>query len=130
MSDRLHDIGGVRILECCAKGPALAQAGDASDFISAAWEHQAEMVAIPIERLAEDFFRLRTGLAGEAIQKFVNYRIRLAVVGEFARFTDASAPLRDFVIESNRGDHLWFVQDIAELRDRLAARGATGDSGV
>lgn len=119
MSDQVHEIGGVRVLECAADGPLLTRAGDVSDFISAAWEHRAALVAIPVERLADDVFRLRTGLAGEAIQKFVNYRIRLAVVGDIARFTDASEALRDFVIESNRGGHVWFVQDMAELRDRL-----------
>ncbi|MEO8061787.1 MAG: DUF4180 domain-containing protein [Pseudomonadota bacterium] len=30
--------------------------------------------------LSEDFFDLRTGFAGEVLQKFVNYRARLAIV--------------------------------------------------
>jgi len=116
---RACDIGGVRMLECSIDGPTLARAGDVSDYIGAAWENQAALVAIPVERLAADFFHLRTGLAGEAIQKFVNYRIRLAVVGDIARFVEASGPLRDFVIESNRGEHVWFVADMDALRDRL-----------
>ena len=120
MSDQIHDFGGVRVLECAARGPVLARAGDIADFISAVWEQEAALVAIPVERLAENFFHLRTGLAGEAIQKFVNYRLRLAIVGDIARFIDASSALRDFVIESNRGDHVWFVLNMAELRDRLS----------
>jgi len=120
MTDQVHEIGGVRVLEIAPDGPPLSRAGDVSDFISAAWEHQASLVAIPVQRLAEDFFRLRTGLAGEAIQKFVNYRIRLAIVGDFSRFTAESSALRDFVHESNRGDHVWFVSDAAELRERLS----------
>jgi Domain of unknown function (DUF4180) len=119
VTDRAYDIGDIRVLECSPDGPLLARAGDVSDFISAAWEHEAALVAIPAQRLAEDFFRLRTGLAGEAIQKFVNYRIRLAVIGDIARFVEASGPLRDFVIESNRGEHVWFVADIDGLRARL-----------
>jgi hypothetical protein len=119
MTDRICEIGDMRVLECAVDGPVLARAGDVSDFISAAWEHDATLVAIPVQRLGEDFFRLRTGLAGEAIQKFVNYRIRLAVVGDITGFTGDSAALRDFISESNRGQHVWFVSDLAELHRRL-----------
>jgi hypothetical protein len=31
-------------------------------------------------QLGADFFDLRTGLAGEVLQKFTNYRVRLAIV--------------------------------------------------
>jgi len=120
MTDHIFDAGGLRVLAFAGDGPILAKAGDVSDYISAAWEAKAELVAVPVERLAEDFFRLRTGLAGEAIQKFVNYCIRLAVVGDIARFVEASDALRDFVIESNRGEHVWFVPDMDTLRAKLS----------
>jgi len=120
MTDRAYNIGEIRVLECSADGPTLLRAGDVSDYISAAWEHQAALVAIPVERLAEDFFRLRTRLAGEAIQKFVNYRVRVAIVGDVSVFIQDSDALRDFINESNHGQHIWFVSDLAELHDRLA----------
>jgi hypothetical protein len=119
MTDRVIDFGDVRVLDCAADGPTLARAGDVSDYISAAWEHDAALVAIPVERIADEFFRLRTGLAGEAIQKFVNYRIHLAIVGDVSAFARDSAALRDFINESNRGQQVWFIRDLTELRDRL-----------
>lgn len=119
LTDEACEIAGARVLCCAPEGPILARAGDVSDFISAAWENKAALVAIPVQRLAEDFFRLRTGLAGEAIQKFVNYRLRLAIVGDVSAFARDSAALRDFINESNRGRHVWFVEDLAELHDRL-----------
>ena len=73
MGDQVFEDGAQRVLACAVDGSTMARAGDVSDFISAAWEHRATLVAIPVERLAGDFFRLRTGLAGEAIQTFVNY---------------------------------------------------------
>jgi hypothetical protein len=118
-TDEACEIAGVRVLACAPDGPTLARAGDVSDFISAAWEHKSALVAIPVQRLADDFFRLRTGLAGEAIQKFVNYRIRLAIVGDISAFLAESAALRDFIYESNRGQQVWFVDDIAALCHRL-----------
>ncbi|SEC21219.1 protein of unknown function [Rhizobiales bacterium GAS188] len=122
MIDETRGIHGVRVLVCADTGPQLANEGDANTFLSLAWEQNANLVAIPVLRLADDFFRLRTGLAGQVIQKFVNYRLRLAVVGDIDRWAAQSAPLRDFVSEANRGRDLWFVASIAELETRLLSQ--------
>ena len=53
------------------------------------------------------------------MQKFANYGLRLAVVGDIAEPLGASAALRDFVRESNRGRQVWFVADGDELAQRL-----------
>jgi len=53
------------------------------------------------------------------IQKFVNYRIGLAVVGDISAHIAASHALRDFVHESNQGAHLWFVDSLEALETRL-----------
>ena len=58
------------------------------------------------ECLDESFFRLSSGLAGEVLQKFVNYQMRLAIVGDFSRYT--SKPLQDFIRESNQGSQVGF----------------------
>ncbi|MFW8369166.1 DUF4180 domain-containing protein, partial [Klebsiella pneumoniae] len=73
-SPTLVDIGGKRVLQFDAAGPALATGQDTNDLISAAWEHEAEWLALPAARVHPDFFRLETRIAGELIQKFVNYR--------------------------------------------------------
>ena len=67
--------------------------------------------------VAEDFFILSTGLAGEILQKFVNYQVKMAVYGDFSRYT--SKPLRDFIHESNQGEHFWFVPTREEALRRL-----------
>lgn len=88
---------------------------------------QADVVAVPVERFDERFFNLRTGLAGEIMQKFVNYRMRLVVVGGISAHIATSTALRDLVSESNRGNQIWFVTDLDELDTRLepATRSAT-----
>ena len=75
---------------------------------------------IPVERLDPAFFDLSSLVAGEFLQKIVNYRLRIAIVGDIARFTESSGALRDFVWESNRGTQVWFVDDEAALEGRLA----------
>ena len=84
--------------------------------------HAATFVVIPADRLALDFFQLRTGLAGEILQKFVNYGLRLAIIGDLSAFTANSAALRDLINESNRGNSVWFLPDLGEAEKRLALK--------
>jgi len=74
-----------------------------------------------MERLDPAFFQLRTGLAGEILQKFVNYRVRLAILGDFTQPAADSTALRDLIRESNSGRTTWFLPDVAELEARLMA---------
>jgi hypothetical protein len=110
--------GGEPVLVAAATGPPLAGTQDALDVIGAAFG-RADTVAIPADRFDDRFFTLRTGLAGEIMQKFVNYRLRLVIVGDISAHLTASTALRDLVRESNRADHVWFVADLAELDARL-----------
>jgi len=78
------------------------------------------MIIVPVERLEEDFFQLKTGLAGQFIQKFVTYRRRLVVLGDISEHIASSRALRDYVYETNRGDQVWFMTDMQELDQRLS----------
>ncbi len=113
---------GVRILECAADGKKLESDRDAVELIGEAGQLDAELVAIPVERLADDFFRLRTGVAGAIIQKFVTYWKKLAVIGDISAHVAQSTAFRDFVYEANRGDQVWFVENAEELEQKLRQR--------
>ncbi|MEU7903984.1 DUF4180 domain-containing protein [Actinoplanes sp. NPDC049118] len=118
MSDQVLERNGVPVLVCAADGPVLAGVQDALDLIGAAFT-RSDVVALPASRLGDDFFELRTGLAGEVMQKFVNYQIRLAIVGDITERLEASASLKALVHESNRGRHIWFVPDLPALDAHL-----------
>jgi hypothetical protein len=118
MADLITERSGVPVLVCAADGPTVATPQDALDLIGAAFAG-AEVVAVPVSRLDEQFFRLRSGLAGEVMQKFVNYRIRLAIVGDISAQVAASTALRDLVYESNLGKQIWFVPDLDALDAKL-----------
>jgi hypothetical protein len=92
---------------------------DAVDLIGAALSSQCALVVLPVERLSDEFFSLKTRVAGEMLQKFVNYERRLAIVGDISRHLEASGPLRAFVAETNRGRQVWFVPDRAALEAKL-----------
>ncbi|MCU1683518.1 MAG: alpha/beta hydrolase [Amycolatopsis sp.] len=112
--------GGTRVLVCEPDGEKLYSDRDVvSVFGDAIWSQSVELVAVPVERFGEGFFTLSTRMAGEIIQKFVTYRLRLAIVGDISAHLAASSALRAFVYESNRGRDVWFVADLDELRSRL-----------
>jgi hypothetical protein len=118
-SETLMHLHGIPVLECAADGEKLRGAGDVLDVIGTAIGHGAEMVLMPAERLTDDFFTLRTGLAGEIAQKFVNYRIRLVVLGDISHHVAKSSALSAFVAESSRGSQLWFVPTKEDLTEKL-----------
>ena len=74
---------------------------------------------IPVSRLGPGFLTLSTRIAGEVIQKFVTYGFQVAFVGDVSAAVAASNALRDFVCESNRGRHVWFVNDFDALTVHL-----------
>jgi hypothetical protein len=108
---------------CPTEGKKIRIGRDATDLIGDAKHAGAETVVIPVERLDEDFFRLRTGVAGELVQKFVTYGMRLAIVGDISAYIAESSALRDFMYEANRGRDVWFVANREELDRRLLTGG-------
>jgi hypothetical protein len=118
--DQLEIIHGAQVLACDVEGPLLDGERAAGDFISAAWSVDAHWLAIPLARLGPGFLDLSTRLAGEAIQKFTNYRLSVVFIGDITPWTQASQSLAAFVTESNRGSTVWFVRDASEFEARLA----------
>ena len=98
--------------------PLLASPGDALELLAnVTWAQQCSCLVLHRMDIHPDFFRLSTQLAGEVLQKFINYQARLAIVGDFSR--EQSPALRDFIRESNRGRDIFFVSTEEEALRRL-----------
>lgn len=96
----------------------ITDAQSALDLLmTAKYEAGTKNIAIGKELIAEDFFVLSTGLAGEILQKYINYGGRIAIYGDFSHYT--SKPLKDFIYESNKGHDVFFLQTEAEAVDML-----------
>lgn len=119
MSATLTTIQSVQVLVCTPDGEKLKSERDALDLIGEAINQGAEVILVPVERLGDDFFQLKTRLAGQIIQKFVTYRRRLVILGDISGHMAQSRALKDFVSEANHGTHVWFLTDIQELNERL-----------
>lgn len=109
-----HHINGRSIAEFTAEGIVLSTA---QEFLQMIMDSSAEAIIVHQENIDERFFDLRSGLAGEMLQKVVNYRLRLAIVGDFSIYESNS--LRAFIAESNRSNTIAFVNTIEEALSRL-----------
>ncbi|RNI22355.1 DUF4180 domain-containing protein [Rufibacter latericius] len=91
---------------------------DAIDLIGNSGYQGAQKVIVRKENLHPDFFDLKTKLAGEILQKFSNYQMQLAIVGDFTQYTSHS--LQDFMQESNKQGRINFVGTLEEAQEKLA----------
>lgn len=99
--------------------PVITDAQSAIDLLmSAQYDVGSKDIVIPKQLIAENFFVLSTGLAGEILQKYVNYGGRMAIYGDYSRYT--SKPLKDFMYESNKGRDFFFVSTRDEAVAALA----------
>lgn len=90
---------------------------EATDLLGNADYQGASKIIVKETNLDPRFFDLRTGIAGEILQKVSNYHKKLAIVGEFEKY-DSNA-LNAFIIECNRGDHIFFVPDVESAMAKL-----------
>lgn len=96
----------------------ITDAQSALDLLmTSKYEAGTKNIAIGKELIVEDFFILSTGLAGEILQKYINYGGRIAIYGDFSHYT--KKPLKDFIYESNKGKDVFFVKTEADAVDML-----------
>lgn len=115
MQTRLHSRNGQTVAEITDEALRI---NNASEFLEVIASMPSSLVVLHQRHLHPDFFDLRTGLAGDILQKVVNYQVRLAVVGDFSHYESKS--LRDFLFEANRGNRSVFVSTVEAALDRIA----------
>lgn len=118
MNITVYPLPGLNVAAIETDVVLIADAQSALDLLATVRYSEASDIGalmLPKAALTEDFFSLRTGLAGEILQKFVNYYMKLAIIGDFSGYT--SKALRDFIGESNRGRDIFFA---ATQKDALA----------
>lgn len=86
-------------------------------IMTAKYEAITDLLAVDKEAIVEDFFILSRGLAGEILQKFINYHAKIAIFGDFSKYT--SKPLRDFMCESNNGKDVFFAPTLEDAVQML-----------
>jgi len=109
--------GGRKIAEILPGAELIAGPDDILDLMAEARLNDSGRMIVHDKNFHPDFFDLKTKVAGEILQKFSNYRMRLAIVGDFSKY--GSKSLRDFIRESNRTGTINFVGSVEEALLKL-----------
>ncbi|WP_276090610.1 DUF4180 domain-containing protein [Pedobacter sp. JY14-1] len=112
-----HNINDIKTAEIVADETILASVEDGLDLLGDLYYQGYDCIIIPDQNISEKFFDLKTKLAGEVLQKFVQYRVSLIIIGDFLKYTSKS--LNDFIYESNKGRHINFVTSLSEALARV-----------
>lgn len=116
MKIETHKVNDIKIAEVVSADCIINNPSDSLDLLGNLYYQEFDKIVIYEKNITPDFFDLKNGMAGEILQKFSNYRVRLAIVGEFTKYK-TSQSLNDFIYESNKGKLINFVRTQSEAID-------------
>jgi len=109
---------GVEVALISSNELLITDVQSALDLIATVrFEAGCNRIVINKSSICEDFFQLETRLAGEILQKFINYDVKIAIIGDFSVYSSKS--LRDFIYESNSGKDIFFLTNERQAIEKL-----------
>ena len=114
----LQGINDTGIVEVISDEVIIEAAQDGLDLLGDAYYQGYDKMILNMKNITPSFFDLKNGLAGEVLQKFSNYKVRLVILGDFSKFESKS--LNDFIRESNNGKQVNFLTSKDEAINRLS----------
>ncbi len=117
MKTQIHNINNTKIAELISDDLVIKDIQDGLDILVDVYYQDIDKVILYEKNIVSEFFDLKTGMAGEILQKFSNYKMKLAIVGDFSKHQSKS--LNDFIFESNKMGQINFVVSIEEALEKL-----------
>ena len=116
-----HTKNESQIAEVTSDNLIIETAEDVLDLMGNLYYQGFDSIILHEKNLTPAFFDLKTGIAGEILQKFSNYRMRLAIIGNFEKYPAKS--IQDFIFESNKVGRINFLGSVEEALERLSKVG-------
>ena len=113
-----HIINDTKIAEIVSDTLVIKTSEDGLDLLGNLYYQDFDKIVIQEKNITPDFFDLKNGMAGEILQKFSNYGVRLAIVGDFTPYSSKS--IKDFIYESNKKGQINFVNTTTEALSLLS----------
>ncbi|EEL85028.1 DUF4180 domain-containing protein [Bacillus cereus] len=113
-------IDGINIAVVRNDTVLISDVQSALDFMATVqYEADSKWIVINKSLISESFFDLKTHLAGDILQKFINYSVKIAIVGDFSMY--ASKSLKDFIYECNKGKDIFFIATEQQAIEKLSS---------
>lgn len=118
MKIETHQKGAIKIAEIISEDILINHQEDGLQLLADLYYQDFDKIIIQEKNITPEFFDLKTGIAGEILQKFSNYRVQLVIIGEFSNYLGQS--IRDFIYESNKGRQVNFLPSLEQAIDKLS----------
>ncbi len=102
-------------MECLPDGDLIDSEAKALDLVGVCGELQNSKLLIHADNLPGEFYDLKTGLAGEVMLKFSNYRITAALVIPAEKI--GQGRFYEMVLETNRGNQFRIFQTVEDAEE-------------
>lgn len=120
MEIKIHKTTTTFVAEVSANEIVFRETQDILDLMGESDYMGARNIIFHENQFPAEFFDLKTGFAGEILQKFSTYDFRMAIIGNFSKFKSKS--LQDFIRESNRGNRIFFVDNHQTALNKLTGK--------
>lgn len=117
MTTVIHQINDQQVAEIITDNIILGNVEEGMNLMADFYYQGFDGIILHEKNITPEFFELKSGLAGEVLQKFSNYKMLLAIIGEFDKYESKS--LSDFIRESNKAGRTVFVYSLEEAVKRL-----------
>lgn len=118
MTIEVHQNGTTKIAEVIAEEVLISNLEEGLQLLVDLYYQEFDKIIIREKNVTPDFFDLKTGLAGEILQKFSNYRVQLVIIGEFNKYPGQS--IKDFIYESNKSRQVNFLASLEQAVEKLS----------
>jgi hypothetical protein len=118
MKIKTHTLNNTNIAEIITDDEIIKTTEDGLDLLGNLYYQGFDKIIVHEKNITPAFFDLKTGIAGEILQKFSTYRVRLAIMGDFSRYQSKS--LKDFIFESNKMGQIYFLSSLNEVLEKFS----------
>jgi hypothetical protein len=115
MTIQTHIIATVNIAEIQSDEELVSSVEKGGDLLAELYYQGFDKIILSVHHLSPQFFDLKTGFAGELLQKFANFRMQLVIVGDVTPFSNDR--FEEFIGESNKGNQVNFAKDVKEVME-------------
>jgi len=114
MKIETHQINDMKIAEVTCDKIIINSTQDGVDLLGDLYYQGFDKIIVCQENITPDFFALENGMAGEILQKFSNFRVKFAIIGDFSKYITERKSIRDFIYECNKGKQVNFINTLNE----------------
>ncbi|MEY4540479.1 MAG: hypothetical protein RLZZ306_2236 [Bacteroidota bacterium] len=112
MEIKAHQINKINVAEVISDEIIISNWQDGLDLLGSLYYQEFDKIVLQEKNITPDFFDLKTGIAGEILQKCANFRMNMAIVGDFSKYKSKS--LKAFIFESNKMEQINFVGNLTD----------------